>query len=389
MKVLLILDGLCDVPAPQLGYQTPLQAAGSATLRDMRAHGAYGRFDTCLPEREPDSMGCILTLLGVRPALLPAGRACLEAMALGLPVREGELWLRASLCAASERGELLSAVGAGLSAGELCEAARLLRPLETGGCSYFPAGDYRGLIRLPERAGWAGKLTLPPPHQNLGKPLAALLPRGEEAAALLRSLIQRSGELLSPLARPDRRYLLLPWGGAVKGQLPTFMELHGLRAGGICAAGIVRGICAAMGIECPPIPGATADWDTDLAEKLRAARELWDRDFLLFHLNGADECAHRRDPAAKARFLCRVERELLAPLYAVLGEEDGLLVCGDHGTNSQSGCHERGAQPFWLRAPRLRGDLGTLPGTAAVGLLKGEASPPAAIAHDETSREEQ
>ncbi|RGB70013.1 hypothetical protein [Provencibacterium massiliense] len=388
MKVLLILDGLCDVPAPQLGYKTPLQVAGSATLRDMRAHGAHGFFDTCPPGREPDSMGCILTLLGVEAQRIPDGRACLEAMALGLPVREGDLWLRVSLAAVSASGELLSAVGAGLDSDGLSEAARLLRALEAGGCSYFPAGDYRGLVCLPGRAGWMGRLSLPPPHQNLGKPLAALLPRGGEEAALLRGLIRKSGELLAPLAREDRRYLLLPWGGAMKGRLPAFMELHGLRAGGVCAAGIVRGICAAMEIDCPSLPGATADWDTDLAGKLRAARNMWDHDFLLLHLNGADECAHRRDPVGKARFLSRVERELLAPLYAALGAEDSLLVCGDHGTNSQTGRHERGAQPFWLRSPHRRGDLGTLPGTAAVGLLRGETLPPASIAHDETSREE-
>jgi len=55
--------------------------------------------------------------------------------------------------------------------------------------------------------------------------------------------------------------------------------------------------------------------------------------------------AHRRDPAAKAAALERIDRDLIGQLAAA-GRDVRLIVTGDHGTSSLTGRHLDGPVPF-------------------------------------------
>lgn len=188
-------------------------------------------------------------------------------------------------------------------------------------------GGYKSLLLLRGAAGLLDQTRTFPPHDHVGQPVAPLLPRCPAPW----------GERLEKLVREQQ---LWPWGQAVYTPLPSFFQLHGFSGAAVCRTEIVRGMALALGMECPMLAAATADWDTDLEEKaMRALSLLADYPFVLVHVNGADECAHRKDPEGKTAFLSRVERQLLAPLAARASSSLWVTVTADHGTSSVTGRH--------------------------------------------------
>ena len=84
---------------------------------------------------------------------------------------------------------------------------------------------------------------------------------------------------------------------------------------------------------------------TDLDAKTEAALRAAERcPFVLLHINGADEAAHRHDSAEKETFLRRVDDRVLSRMLASQHE---IMVASDHGADPESGAHLGGPQPFF------------------------------------------
>ncbi|MEG1849515.1 MAG: hypothetical protein RR197_03070 [Oscillospiraceae bacterium] len=350
--IMVILDGMGDQPCSSLGNRTPLEAAFTPALDALRARGAHGRLRATPAGVEPESVACILSLLGVAPNALPLhARAWLEALSHGLAVEANDLVLRCSLSSFDSDDRLIASDGGAIPADFV--------PPPLPGLEFFSLGSYKGLLLLRGRARDLAALRTFAPHQHDGAAFEALLVRGGETAELLSAFMVQSHRTLGHRA-------LIAWGESMPCALPAF-PLAGAAA--VCAAHVVRGLCLARGMTVVTPPGATADTDTDLSAKLHAALLLAQTaPFVLLHLNGADEAAHRRDPRGKAEFLSKIDRELLAPLAQT---DLPLLICADHATSSLTGAHTPEPQPFVLRRADRRGDLGLLDANQAVPLLCG------------------
>lgn len=146
--------------------------------------------------------------------------------------------------------------------------------------------------------------------------------------------------LLSASRPADRGILgvrLRVWddGPPPSGRLPERTTL-------ISARGAAAGCGRLLGAEVVCPPGSTGDTDTDLAAKARDAALAIARgqERVIVHVGAPDEAAHRRDPAAVAHALERVDLELLGPLREVVEAARGrLIVCPDHGTDPVTGEH--------------------------------------------------
>ncbi len=131
--------------------------------------------------------------------------------------------------------------------------------------------------------------------------------------------------------------------------MPSFKSLHSREVSVITGAEIVKGITVAMGGKVITGAWATGNIDTQLMEKYhQLVKAINEDEIVVLHLNGADEAAHSRDFNSKLDYLTRVDKEIIAPLIKELSPEDKLLICSDHGTDSQQGNHLLGVQPFWL-----------------------------------------
>jgi len=352
---MVIIDGLGDDPIVAWDGRTPLDKADTPFYDKLKKRGVTGCVSICERDLIPESLSCILRLLGVPRKFMPKNRAFLELLAQGRSLSENEMVLRCNIISLDAEGRMVSFNGMGLTLAEKAEIARkhdeLLRNVE-----FLHLSDYRNLL-IMEKQEEVLQVPVPPPHESLGLPVAELLAPWQNVPNGIGDYLRRSSCLLKPYARKGMTYCLYPWGPAARIRLPSFESLNHLTGGVVARAEIVRGIALALGMETPPLFNATADVDTDLTEKLRAARIMLERHpFVLVHFNGADEAAHRHDYQGKADFISRIDHEFLAPLLSAYREPLKLIICGDHVTSSITGKHGYGGVPVLaatLSAPTL------------------------------------
>lgn len=376
--ILLILDGASDAPAPALGGLTPLEAARTPGLDALAACGRLGRVRTAVPGLPVDSLVCILGLLGYDPArFAPLGRAAFEAVGRGVPLGPDDLALRCNLVSVTPEGRLGDSTGGmpdDAEAGKMLSALRLPNAvlpdaeLSEAAWELHPGQSYRNLLVLRGEGALAASLRCAEPHMRLGEPVGRLMPfgvtpRGAELAARLGRFMEESRERLAATSR-----MVWLWSPATLTALPPFRLPGGPRGKGcvIAALDFMRGLARAAGLASIDVPGASGALDTDFAAKGRAAlRALDDFDFVLIHVNAADEAAHQRDPKAKAEAIERTDALLIQPLFAALrarypqypqypggpGDLGGpgafrFAVCADHATLCADGKHGEMPPPF-------------------------------------------
>jgi 2,3-bisphosphoglycerate-independent phosphoglycerate mutase len=348
--LLVILDGLADDRVPHLGNRTPLEAAATPRLDRLAAAGAVGRFAPIPSGMRAGSEVGVPSCLGLEPD--PAvGRAALEALGRGLDVPPGATVVRAT---AVQLTGPFGAPGTALRAVADGErnygAVAALGPEPADGIRLHAAPDGRHLCVLD---GPSGPETAPP-HDLVGLPLA------------LGGTPARPGLWADLARRLPGDLALWPWGGP--DGVPSAPDARSPFGAVVTAVDVVRGLARRAGIETPEVSGATGGPDTDLIAKARAALSALERHACVaIHVEAADMAAHALDPAAKAAFLARVDRDLLGALAD--GPADvRLVVTGDHGTSSVTGRHLDGPVPF-VRGPlaALRSGPGRPWHEAAVG----------------------
>ncbi len=309
-KILCIVDGMTD---PNFKAE---QYPGLAAAR------LQGFVDTT--QGQPaESLGCILRILGIS-SVPPHLRGYAEALGCGIGVGPNDLVLRGSWFALNSKGQL------GLP---MATPPALAHPAN---CRYHPLGQYKSLLVFPGMAECAHSMSTLPPYACGGRPARALCPRGCGAAAKV---------FWAQLT--DDRCLVL-WGQSAPAKLPPF----GQPAAVVCGTPVVKGIARLLGMTLLPTPAATGDVDTDLAQKLEvtlaAARQF---PFVLLHINGADEAAHRQNSAEKSAFLRKVDSLVLQKL---LRSNHSVFVLADHGTDPRTGQHVGGPQPLFTNLPSTK-----------------------------------
>jgi 2,3-bisphosphoglycerate-independent phosphoglycerate mutase len=263
-------------------------------------------------------MTCILTILGVTD-IPPFLRGYVEALGSDVPVQKDDLILRASWFAV-EDGRCTVPMPAPLEINMVVNAR------------YFCLGGYKSLLVLPGLAACAESIGTYPFYRRSEQTVDNLRPTGN---AILERIFDENCTDCSCMA---------PWGQSRMADLPPFPR----RAAVICGAEVVRGIAKLLNMALIHVPGATGDTDTDLEAKSDAALQAaQDYPFVLLHINGADEAAHRRDAGQKKRFLSDVDRLVLRRLL-YCGHT--VFVTADHSSDPVSGLHGGVDQPvFWNR----------------------------------------
>lgn len=306
-KILCIIDGMTDPSFRGEDYPN---------LSLMRRKGFA---ETCCG-REPESLGCILRLLGVQK--IPNHfRAYVEAVGNDIAVGSHDLVVRGSWFALDEQEKCIAPV----------DAPKALP--QTADYRYYSLGQYKSIFVFPKMAGFVTDIVTYPPYAPGNISADHMRPAGCQPLC-------RAFDAL----KTDSR-CMIPWGQAVSAELPLLPQ----GGAAVCAAPVVKGIAKLLGMKLYSVIGATGDTDTDLLAKsqtaLQAAKE---NPFVLLHINGADEAAHRKDPEEKKNFLKKVDDIVLTML---LCSGNDVYVVADHGADPVTGKHLPGKQPVFTNVP--------------------------------------
>lgn len=374
--LMLIIDGVTDRPVRALGGRTPLQAARTPNLDRLAAEGQVGLCDPIAPGVVPDTAAGTLALFGQSPQALKRGPV--EALGAGFKLAPGDVALRANLATIDDNGIVVDR-RAGRIRDEVADLAKALDRLPLPGdlgssveVRVRPATEHRLAIVL-RGEGLSAAIAGSDPGE--GAELSpALTPRPLEpnnAAAVLTSRAvsafeQAARKVLAkhPVNRrraqrglPVANTILTRGAGRIH-RLIT-LEEAGLPLRIACISGdrTVIGLAHLIGAKTITRPEMTANLDTDLAGKFKAAlRALEQHDLTMMHVKGADIAAHDRRPELKVEFIERVDRELGRLLEQRGGKPMRIAVASDHATLSESGQHAADPLPVLIWGPGIEVD---------------------------------
>ena len=235
MKYVVVLgDGMADLPLEQLDGKTPLAYAKTSVMDELAKVSQIGRVQTVPTGMQPGSDTANLSVLGYDPRKYYTGRSPLEALSIGITLDEGDVAIRCNLVTvSSEEACYEEKVMMDHSADEISteDAAVLLQAvkerLEEEGFQFYVGTSYRHC--LVWRQGNLVELT--PPHDILGQKIGSHLPK----ESVLAKMQRRSYEILSshPLNQERKAKGLHPanslwfWGAGTRPALDSFYSKYG------------------------------------------------------------------------------------------------------------------------------------------------------------------
>jgi len=349
--VLLVLDGLGDLPNPEHDWLTPLEAARTPNLDDLAPRCALGRILPVAPGITPGSGPGHLALFGYDPVETVVGRGVLEAIGAGFELQPGDVAARANFCTVDGAG-VITDRRAGRIPSE--ESARLVKRLQEAvpriedvEVLLRPSKEHRFVVVL-RGPRLEGEVSDADPHKD-GRsiPAAAPLegnPGAAKTARIVNALVAQAAAVLKG-GHPANAVLLR--GLSARPRFPGMLERFKLRAAVFAAYPMYRGVAQLAGMVVLPAGETPAD-------AFAAAGRHWnDHDFFFIHVKGTDLAGEDGDFAAKVATIEAVDRAL--PALFVL-RPDVLCVTGDHSTPVPAKQHSWHPVPTLVSAPLCGAD---------------------------------
>jgi 2,3-bisphosphoglycerate-independent phosphoglycerate mutase len=348
--VILLGDGMADVPLPELGGKTPLEHADTTNMDYIAKHGKCGLART-VPDGMPAGSDIAnMSILGYAPEKYYTGRGPLEAASMGVALSDSEVAFRCNLITVKD------GVIADYSAGHISseEASVLIASINdslSSGRIRFHAGiSYRHLMVTDGIGATAGCM---PPHDVIGEAMESQMPEGEDCEALS-DLIIRSKEVLEGhrinkervrAGKNPATHIWL-WGQGKAPEIPSFEEMFGITGSMISAVDLLKGLAIYAGMDVIEVPGATGYLDTNYTGKADyAVRALEDYDFVYVHVEAPDEAGHAGDVEAKVQAIEDFDEKVVGRVLDRCSD-CVIMVLPDHPTPIPLRTHTADPVPF-------------------------------------------
>jgi len=346
--VLLVMDGVGDLPHPDYGGKTPLEAAHTPNLDQLAQEGVGGVLDPIAPGITPGSGPGHLGLLGYDPLAYQVGRGVFEALGSGFELTPQDLAIRGNFAAVKKgpSGEWLvtdrRAYRMGDRPDEQCrKLCAQMVDLQLPGVTVFarPVSEHRFLLVL-RGAGLSPEIAETDPQALLVPPLppVALVPTAEKTSALIAQFIDQVQQALdgetvvrpASLGEPDQaeRYYPLLRGYGKYPTLTTLPEIYGVRAAAVATYPMYRGVAQVVGMAVFP---EDPTGKKGLAAQVETLKECWqDFDFFFFHVKYTDQAGEDGKFEEKKRVIEEVDRIVVPAIRAL--NPTVIAVTGDHST---------------------------------------------------------
>lgn len=360
--ILLIGDGMGDVPVPALNNQTPLEAAATPTM-DRLAKASEMLLVRTVPQGYPPGSDVAnLSLMGYEPEIYYTGRAPLEAASLGVELAPDEIAFRCNLVHV-ERPEDGRMIMIDYSSGHITteESSQLIAALqaECGSelIALYPGVSYRHLLVF--RGSMPNGFTTVPPHDHSDQEVTEYY-REYQKVAPLQVIMEKAQAILANhpvnLAREQQgkrtANAIWLWGEGKRPAMQTLDERFGIRGGLISAVDLLKGLGVLGGLQVIDVPGATGYLDTNYAGKAQAALDVLAKDdFVLVHVEAPDETGHQGLAREKVQAVADFDARIVTPIVEEMerrGAPFRLVVTMDHYTPIHRRTHEDWPVPMFI-----------------------------------------
>ena len=373
MKYLVVLyDGMADYPVPALDGKTPMELAKKPLLDKLARFGRVGTVKTVADGLKPGSDIANMSVLGYNPKECYTGRSPLEAVSIGVDMKDTDIIFRTNLVTLSDEENYEDKTMVDYSAGDIstAEAAEIIKSVQehfgNEKFAFYSGVAYRHCLVWNNGTLDLGKMT--PPHDISGKVIGEHLSDSENAKELI-AMMKESYDFLMEhpvnkerMARGERpANSIWLWGEGTKPALSNFKEKYGVDGSIISAVDLLKGIAKCAGMGSPDVEGATGYIDTNFEGKADCAiEELKTKDFVYIHIEAPDECGHRNEPENKVKAIEMIDQRVLARVLPELDKYDDykVMVLPDHPTPIVTMTHAGDAVPYLIYQKSKASDNG-------------------------------
>jgi 2,3-bisphosphoglycerate-independent phosphoglycerate mutase len=383
-RVIILGDGMADLPVERLGGKTLLQYAHKPMMDQLAKEGRCGRLVTVPEGFPPGSEVANTAILGYDLNKVYEGRGPLEAASIGYEMADDDFAIRCNIITI-EDGKIITHNGGNLETDDARVLIEYLNEhLGSDRVRFITGIQYRHLLVIK---GGNKHIVCAPPHDHPNEEWRPLLVKAEnseysdnsehseyseysensrltpqQTADLINDLILRSQELLAKhpyniakAAKAERQAnSIWPWSGGYRPSMETLMQQYPeIKSGAVISAvDLIQGIGKYAGLRIIKVPGATGLADTNYEGKAQAAIDaLRQDDFVFVHVEASDEAGHDGDLDLKLKTIEYLDQRLIAPIYHKVKDwQDDvcIAVLPDHLTPVEQRIHVGQPVPFLI-----------------------------------------
>ena len=362
MKYVVVLgDGMADEPIEALGGKTPLAYAKTPVMDKLSKQSEIGMVHTIPEGMKPGSDTANLSVMGYDPKKYYSGRSPLEALSIGVPMKDTDVAIRCNIVTISEENvpfEEKTIIDHSSSEISTEDCAVLLqevmKELANETYQFYVGTSYRHCLIWDK----GSVVELTPPHDVLGQVIGQHLPQDEA----LREMMRKSYDILvnHPINIERKKQGLNPanccwfWGAGTKPMLDSFEEKTGKKGMMVSAVDLLKGIAVGAGMGTVEVEGANGGLHTNYAGKVDAAAKALleeDYDFVYIHVEAPDEMGHQGSMERKVQAIEYLDEKVIGPMVEKLeqaGVDFRMLVLPDHPTPIRVRTHTSENVPYML-----------------------------------------
>lgn len=373
--VLVICDGMGDLPEKELDNKTPLEAASTPNMDLLAKQGVTGIMHVLGKGIRPNSDEAHLTLFGYDIKKEYPGRGPIEAAGVGVKLEHGDVAIRANTATVDKELRVKDRRAGRIE--DTTEFTKELDGIEIDGVKFIvKSGTGHRVIVVMRGKGLSDKISNSDVHYvtatevvedwenhkvNTIKPLDGSK-EAKFTAQTLQKFLEKSHEILEKNPLNDERekqgklranYLLTRGPGYYE-QLKGFKEKYNLKSACIAGAGLYKGLGLMAGMKLIEVEGATGLPNTNVTAKMKKAREIiTDYDFVFVHVKPTDIFGENGEPVKKKDFI----EKKIDPALNELKDFDGIItITADHSTPCSHKDHSADPVPVLIHGANTEPD---------------------------------
>ena len=384
--VYVLLDGVGDLPHPNLVGKTPLDAASTPNLDRLAKNGTMGQVITVGKGIAPESDIAVFNMLGYKFKHDDyAGRGVVEAIGIGIDFKDGDLALRGNFATLNDDGVIIDRrAGRNIEkqdtetvSNEIEEKIKFSD--ENATAIITPTIGHRLVIRIRSDCTLSSNISNTDPAygrvDGMGIARAVTdflkiekcLPLDEEshtklASNLVNELTDQSLDIMKKSKVNERRKendkkllngILLRDAGNIYPKVTPINDLHSMKFSCIVDMPVEIGISKILKMKTYDAGGRT-----DYEEKAKVAAKAMDEQNAVYvHLKGPDEFGHDGDAQGKMENIEEIDKRFFGTLLDNIDSSKvAVIVSADHSTPCINKGHSADPVPLLISGDMVTND---------------------------------
>ena len=384
--IYVLLDGVGDLPHPDLAGKTPLEAAATTHMDTLAKNGIMGEVISVGKGIAPESDIAVFNMLGYKFQHSDyAGRGVIEAIGIGVDFKDGDLALRGNFATLDNEGKIIDR-RAGRKI-ERDDAEKISKEIENeikfsnpnASVVIAPTIGHRIIIRLRDDKPLSAEITNTDPAyarvdgMGIAKAVSDFMriekcipmeqtEDASNAAKLVNEFTEQSLEIMKKSdvnkqrAQKNKKLLnsiLLRDAGNKYPNVKPINELHTMNFSCIVDMPVEVGISNILKMKTFNAGGLT-----DYEEKAKvAAQAMKTENAIYVHLKGPDEFGHDGDAIGKMKNIEEIDKRFFGTLLDNIDTSKiAVMISADHSTPCINKGHSDDPVPLLISGDMITND---------------------------------